>query len=119
MDNQIVNQIVTKPWGSYRIIFKNDLTQIKELCINPKQATSLQKHSYRDEHWTVIQGVAHIVRDSDCRIMEPNYSFFIPKGVWHRIANLGNVVLKIIEVQTGSSFDESDIVRKEDMYGRV
>ena len=43
----------------------------------------------------------------------------IPTGSVHRIENLYNVPVKIIEVQTGPVLKESDIVRFQDIYGRI
>ena len=48
-----------------------------------------------------------------------NDTVYIPAGEKHRLANPGKVPAFIIEVQTGTSFDEDDIVRYEDIYGRV
>ena len=42
----------------------------------------------------------------------------IQKKERHRIENLHDEVLEIIEIQTGSYFGEDDIIRFEDMYGR-
>ena len=49
----------------------------------------------------------------------PNEVTFIPKGAIHRIENLFNKAVQIVEVQTGSILKESDIVRYKDIYGRV
>jgi mannose-1-phosphate guanylyltransferase/mannose-6-phosphate isomerase len=50
--------------------------------------------------------------------MPGNY-IFIPKGSKHRLINISNSENLIIsEVQLGDSFDEDDIVRYEDQYGR-
>ncbi len=43
---------------------------------------------------------------------------FIPRETKHRISNITDEPVKFIEVQIGDSFDESDIVRLEDDYGR-
>ena len=48
-----------------------------------------------------------------------NDSVFIPTGAIHRIENIFNVPVKIIEVQTGPILKESDIVRYRDIYNRV
>ena len=45
--------------------------------------------------------------------------YFIPVGIKHRLENTGNDDLVVIEVQTGTSCAEEDIVRYEDSYGRV
>jgi mannose-6-phosphate isomerase-like protein (cupin superfamily) len=43
----------------------------------------------------------------------------IPLMAWHRIMNVGNENLLIIETQTGEYFSEDDIERSEDDYGRA
>ena len=50
---------------------------------------------------------------------KPNESVFIPQGAIHRIENPYKKPVKIIEVQTGPILKESDIVRYQDIYGRV
>ncbi len=44
---------------------------------------------------------------------------FIPQGSIHRIENLFNNPVKIIEIQTGTILKETDIIRYKDIYGRV
>ena len=46
-------------------------------------------------------------------------SVFIPTGSRHRIENYFKKPVKIIEIQTGSILKESDIVRYQDIYGRI
>ena len=48
-----------------------------------------------------------------------NESVFIPKGSVHRIENIYNKPVKIVEAQLGSVLRETDIVRYQDVYGRV
>ena len=50
---------------------------------------------------------------------KPNESVFIPLGAIHRIQNIYKKPVKIIEAQVGSILKETDIVRYEDIYGRV
>ena len=37
----------------------------------------------------------------------------------HRLKNAGDIPLIVIEVQSGSYLDESDIVRLDDQYHRI
>ena len=37
----------------------------------------------------------------------------------HRLSNPGKIPLRIIEVQSGTYLGEDDIVRLEDIYGRL
>jgi len=48
-----------------------------------------------------------------------NESVYIPVGVKHALENPGKVALHLIEVQSGSYLGEDDIVRFEDLYGRI
>ena len=46
-------------------------------------------------------------------------SVYIPVNTKHRIQNDTESDVEFIEVQTGDKLDENDIVRFEDIYGRV
>ena len=43
---------------------------------------------------------------------------FIPLGEKHRLTNISDTELVLIEIQVGSYLGEDDIVRIEDIYGR-
>ena len=51
--------------------------------------------------------------------MKPDETIFIPLGAIHRIENPYKKPVKIIEAQVGSILKETDIVRYQDVYGRV
>ncbi len=82
------------------------------------QATSLQHHNERDEHWVVVSGEGHIINGDEILHLRNNDSTFIKRGTKHRIMNKGDEMLVIIEVQCGDYLEEDDIVRYEDLYGR-
>ena len=46
-------------------------------------------------------------------------SVFVPRGAIHRIQNNFKKPVKIIEIQTGPILKETDIIRFQDVYGRV
>ena len=92
---------------------------VKELFVKSKSAISLQKHLHRSEHWLVTQGKPFITINKDKFIKKPLESVFIPKGAIHRIENHYNKPVKIIEIQIGEILKETDIVRYQDIYGRV
>ena len=46
-------------------------------------------------------------------------SVYLPVGCVHWLENRGEVLLELIEVQTGSYLGEDDIVRFKDQYGRA
>ena len=108
-----------RPWGRYVNLFEGKGFLIKELFVKPKGLLSLQKHHHRSEHWLVTQGVPKITLNKDNFLKKPNDHIFIPLGAVHRIQNLNKKPVKIIEAQVGSILRESDIVRFQDVYGRI
>jgi len=108
-----------RPWGKYVNLFEGKKFLIKELFVKPKGILSLQKHHHRAEHWFVAQGNPRITLNKDSFLMKKNDHIFIPLGSIHRIQNLGKKLVKIIEAQVGSVLKETDIVRFQDVYGRI
>ena len=111
--------IFYRPWGKYINLFSGKNFLIKELYIKPKGILSLQKHFHRSEHWLITQGKPKITLNKKIFIKKINESIFIPLGAIHRIENPNKKPVKIIEAQLGSILKETDIVRYQDIYGRV
>ncbi|MDC3308237.1 sugar phosphate nucleotidyltransferase [Candidatus Pelagibacter sp.] len=108
-----------RPWGRYVNLFEGKGFLIKELFVKPEGILSLQKHHHRSEHWLVTQGIPKITLNKDSFFKKQNDHIFIPLEAVHRIQNPGNKPVKIIEAQVGSILKESDIVRYQDVYGRI
>ena len=112
-----------RPWGYYQSLDQGKRHQVKRLVVKPGARLSLQKHAYRAEHWTVVEGIAEVTVGMDpnklqVQAVKENETAYIPKGSIHRIANRGKVPVTVIEVQVGDYLGEDDIVRFEDDYGR-
>tara|TARA_B100000780_G_C21101427_1_gene444469 strand:+ start:310 stop:1515 length:1206 start_codon:yes stop_codon:yes gene_type:complete len=108
-----------RPWGNYKNFFKGKNFLLKELIVNKRSSISLQKHNHRAEHWTIISGKPKITVGKKIFFKKENDTVFVPKGSIHRIENIYDRPVKIIEAQLGSRLKESDIVRYKDVYGRV
>ena len=108
-----------RPWGCYVNLFHGKNFLIKELTVNAKSSISLQKHHHRSEHWLVTHGKPKITLNKKVFFKNTNESIFIPVGSIHRIENLFKKPVKIMEAQIGKILRETDIVRYEDIYGRV
>ena len=108
-----------RPWGSYTNLYNGNNFLIKELSIKSKGTLSLQKHFHRSEHWVITQGVPKITLNNKSFFKKLNETIFIPKGAIHRIQNPNKKAVKIMEAQLGSILKETDIIRYEDIYGRV
>lgn len=108
-----------RPWGSYDSIDSGSRYQVKCIVVNPGQKLSLQMHHHRAEHWIVVNGTARVRKGDETILLTENQSIYIPLGETHALENPGKVPLELIEVQSGSYLGEDDIVRFEDLYGRV
>ena len=112
------HRTVFRPWGHYDSIDIEDNFIVKRILVNPRSRLSLQKHQYRAEHWVVVKGHAKVTCDDKVFKLEENQSTYIPLGVVHRLENVGNIPLEVIEIQTGERLNEDDIIRLEDDYKR-
>ena len=108
-----------RPWGFFQVLMETDSTKVKLIRVMPKQKLSLQKHNYRSEKWFVVKGKARVTREDEQFTLELGDSINIEKKQIHSLENLESFPLEIIEIQTGDYLGEDDIVRLEDMYGRV
>ena len=111
--------IFYRPWGRYVNLFEGKDFLVKELTVNSHSSISLQKHHHRSEHWMITQGKPKITINKKKFYKTPDQSVFIATGAIHRIENDFKKPIKIIEVQTGPILKETDIVRYQDIYGRV
>ena len=111
--------IFYRPWGSYTNLFRGKNFLVKELNVKSKGILSLQKHHHRSEHWLITQGKPLITLNKKKLSKSVNESIYIPKGAIHRIENPFKINVKILEIQKGSILKETDIVRYQDIYGRV
>ncbi len=110
---------VYRPWGSYTSVDSGERFQVKRIIVKPGAALSLQMHHHRAEHWVVVSGTARVTCDENVMTLTENQSTYIPLGSKHRLENIGKLPLELIEVQSGSYLGEDDIVRFDDVYGRV
>ena len=111
--------IFYRPWGKYTNLYNGKNFLIKELYVKPKGVLSLQKHFHRSEHWVFTQGTPKITLNRKKFFLKINETIFIPVKSIHRIENPYKKPVKIIEAQLGSILKETDIVRYQDIYGRV
>ena len=105
-----------RPWGKFRRFAKNEPVTVKILYVSQGQEFSLQKHEHRGEFWRVLSGEPLVTIGDEVTVAKRGDEFIAKVGVAHRIsAPEGDV--EVLEISTGA-FDEGDIVRLEDDYGR-
>ena len=113
------HRTVTRPWGAYTVLQEGTGFKIKRIEIKPGASISLQLHRRRSEHWVVVGGSATVTRGTERYVVGTHESTFVAVGEKHRLENAGPEPLIVIEVQCGEYVGEDDIVRFEDVYGRV
>lgn len=118
-DTQKVHKTVYRPWGFYTVIAEGKGFQTKLIHVNVGQKLSVQSHNHRSEHWVVLSGMAKVVLEGKEHILSPGHSIDIGVKAIHSLQNPFEEDIEIIEVQKGDILSEDDIIRYEDMYGRV
>lgn len=118
-ESYVLHRTVHRPWGTYTVLEEGERFKMKRIVVKPGASLSLQMHHHRSEHWIVVQGCADVVCGEKTVQLQPNESTYIPAGRKHRLTNPGVLDLILIEVQCGEYLGEDDIVRFEDVYGRL
>ncbi len=118
-NTHLVHKTVYRPWGFYTVIAQGQGFLTKIIHVNPGQKLSVQSHNFRSEHWVILSGTAKVVLEGKELILSPGHSVDIPLKAIHSLQNPYKEDIEIIEVQKGDPLIEEDIIRYEDMYGRV
>ena len=116
MSNKSENE--HRPWGYYSVLSEEEDHKVKRIVVYPGKRISLQKHQQRAEHWFIISGDGIVTLDGKQFNKKRGESIEISQGSIHRIENIGETNLRLVEVQTGDYFGEDDIERFEDDFGR-
>jgi mannose-6-phosphate isomerase-like protein (cupin superfamily) len=106
-----------RPWGMFERFCENETCTVKTMDIRAGAELSLQYHRNRDEFWKILSGEAIVTVGEQAKKGEEGDEFHIPRRTRHRIKACGSAV-KVLEISFGE-FDESDVVRLEDRYGRA
>jgi mannose-6-phosphate isomerase len=109
---------VEKPWGKFEQYTHNLLSTVKVITVDSGGSLSLQYHHWRDELWVVLDEGAEIQLGDTVIRPQGGERIFIPRTTVHRLSAAGDRPVRILEISFGE-FDENDIVRLEDVYGRT
>lgn len=104
-------------WGKFLNYYESEQSKVKRLLIAPGKSISMQYHTKRSEFWFVEEGVGRVFTmendvEVDEGLLQKHDSVFVPVERWHRLENVGDTDLCIIEIQYGEKCTEEDIVRK-------
>jgi mannose-6-phosphate isomerase len=109
---------VEKPWGRFEQYAHNVPCTVKIITVDPGGILSSQYHHHRDELWVVLDQGTKVELGDKVLSPTPGETLYIPRGMVHRLSCVGERPIRILEVSFGE-FDEDDIVRLEDVYGRM
>lgn len=109
---------VHRPWGNFQQFTYNEESTVKIITINPGQRLSLQSHEHRDEHWFILDGPVDVTLGKDTMTLPAGTDVFVSRMQHHRLGNSQDHPVRVLEIATGE-FDEDDICRFEDEYGRA
>ena len=112
-------KVSSPPWGKWEVLLEEQSYKVKRVTVLPGKRLSYQKHLRRSEHWMVVEGKGMVTIDGKEIHIEKGNTLDIAQEAAHRITNVGEDNLTFIEIQQGEYFEEDDIVRLEDDYGRV
>lgn len=108
---------VKKPWGKFEEFTHNEKSTVKILTVLPKRELSLQVHKKRTEFWHILSGNCSVTIGNTVFEAREGDQFEVNRLEKHRIKG-GTKTARILEISSGN-FDEGDIVRLEDKYGRI
>jgi mannose-1-phosphate guanylyltransferase/mannose-6-phosphate isomerase len=109
---------VYRPWGIYEILEDSEIYKIKKITVLPGKKLSYQLHHHRSEHWVIVKGMAKVTVEGNEYFVRNGESTFVKSGLKHRLENPGKLPLEMIEIQIGEYFEEDDIIRFDDEWGR-
>lgn len=109
-------RVVKRPWGKFEQFAFNEPATVKIHTILPKQKLSLQYHKNRTEFWKFLDNPAKVTIGKKTFTVAGGDEVFIKRKQLHRIEALSRPV-RVLEIAFGK-FDEKDVVRVDDIYGR-
>lgn len=106
-----------RPWGNFEVFTLNEQSSVKIISVHANMRLSLQRHAKRSEYWKVIEGSGSATVADTERLVGVGDEILIAVGALHRLTG-GPEGIRVLEIALGT-FDENDIERVEDDFGRV
>ncbi len=118
MDHGPPSVRVERPWGKFEQYTHNLPCTVKIITVVPGGTLSRQYHNKRDELWVILDPGARVELDGAVLHPEVEEKLFIPRETVHRLSSAGEAEVRVLEISFGH-FDEDDIIRLDDVYGRA
>ncbi|MDP3698777.1 MAG: HAD-IIB family hydrolase [Nanoarchaeota archaeon] len=116
---EILSRIIIseRPWGAFERFTANQISTVKILEVNPQQRLSLQSHQHREELWIALDDGVIAEINGVKLYLKKGDKIVVPKEAKHRLSSESGTV-RVLEIAFGN-FDENDITRYEDDFGRM
>lgn len=108
------SKVMFRQWGMHEILSSTEHYKVKKVTIYPKMSMKLHKHEHRLESWTIVEGTATIQIGNEVKEYTKNDTVSVPIGVPHRVSNLTDSNVIIIETGIGEIMSEADFEKKKD-----
>lgn len=105
-----------RPWGHFQRFTLNTVSTVKIITVEPGQSLSLQRHACRGELWVVLDDGLGVAVNGATWMPAVGELVYVAPGVTHMLFSAGPRI-RVLEVALGH-FDEDDIERMADVYGR-
>lgn len=109
---------VRRPWGQFTQYCLNEPVTVKIITVEAGAELSLQRHRRRSELWIALDPTLQVEIDGRAWRPAVDEEVWIPVGATHRLSAPGAQSGRVLEVAFGH-FDEDDIERLSDRYGRT
>ncbi len=111
-----LDDLIAKPWGCEYRIYADLFYDIWQLDICPGQSTSMHCHPRKETILLCLEGTAKFHTLTETHVIKTMDFVHIRKGAFHSTENIGNSLLKLVEIETPRN--KFDLVRANDKYGR-
>lgn len=108
-----------RPWGKFRSYPTAEAGAIKIVTVNPGGALSLQVHKKRSEFWVILDPGLEMTLGDKTWLTKPGEEIFIPCRTPHRLRCVSGMPARVMEIWIGRHSSEDDIIRLQDLYGRI
>lgn len=108
------SKVMFRQWGMHEILSSTEHYKVKKVTIYPKMSMKLHKHEHRLESWTIVEGTATIQIGNEVKEYTKNDTVSVPIGVPHRVSNLTDSNVIIIETGIGKIMSEAEFEKKKD-----
>ena len=112
-----VISLTERPWGTFEQFTANAISTVKILEVKPQQRLSLQSHQHREELWVALDDGVIAEINGVKRYLKKGEKVVVPREARHRLSSESEQI-RVLEIAFGN-FDENDITRYEDDFGRI